>query len=366
MRQLSGQMSFFNSSDILSEERLKTAHNYYLHKKYLNGTFKTKAEIEADLRNAGVDKIYYVLSFGGGTQSTHLFEDHLQRKVHYDFVIMSDTGAEPEFIHNQVKWWQQRQKELGNTTPFIITNHNKMKKGLEEMLFRFLYTNYQSLKLPVFCSKVDENGSEKAVGLLRRQCTEDFKIVPVKQTVRQLILKDLGLESNKIIPKNVAVIIDIGFSLDEINRINGYVGPDFKYMYKAYPLVEANLTTNDSIKFLKDNGFPCKRSRCYLCPFNCEKKEIGMDWTEIIDEEPLSFLKACWFDEMIREVQSAGTKVINSIPYLHHSRKPLKDVYENEYEGLILEYDKELKDWINRGIEHIYSNYLDYTDDISA
>jgi hypothetical protein len=327
------------------------------HEKYKSGVFKTKSELEDMLRANGITKIYYVLSFGAGTQSTHMFEDHLQGKAYYDLIAMADTGAEPDFIKNQVEWWKARKEKLKNKTPFVITTHNSMTGGLEEMLFRYIHADMKWLKLPIYCSKKQEDGSEQAIGIMPRKCTSDFKIVPVKQAIRQFILKDLGLKPNQNVPKNIGVIMDIGFSSDEIKRINGYVGYDYTYMYMSYPLVEQNLSTQDSIDFLTKNKMPKKRSRCYICPFNCNME--GMDWEEIIKEEPLSFLKACWFDDQLRVVQATGTKALESIPYFHFSRKPLQEVFSMDYWILMSMYEAELNQWVADWKAYVTEKYLD-------
>ncbi|MCM3715877.1 hypothetical protein M3202_17625 [Alkalihalobacillus oceani] len=281
-------------------------NDYTQHKKYIQGYFKSKNEIINKLIEDGKDDIYYVLSFGGGTQSAHLLEDHIQGKIHYDFIIFSDTGAEPDFIRKQVDWWKNRLMEKRIDTPFIVTRHSSMHSGLEEMLWRYLETDYERFQMPLYLSKLNENGTEIPAGMTPRQCTIDFKIVPVKQTIRKIILKKYGRMHNQRMPANVAIIQDIGFSYDELNRINMWQSPQYKYIYMAYPLVEQGLTTEESITFLSQNNFPEKRSRCYLCPFNCDMP--GMNWVEIIQEEPLSCLKACYFDRNIREVIKSGRK----------------------------------------------------------
>jgi hypothetical protein len=318
------------------------------HKKYRKRVFKSKKEIEKELINQGKERIYHVLSFGGGTQSTHLLEKHFRGELHYDYIIFSDTGAEPQFIHDQVKWWKDRQRKYQNATPFLTTHHSSMEKGLEEMLMRYIHTDYQRFQMPIYCNTIDEaTGEIKQAGMMPRQCTVDFKIVPVKQTARGLVMKEYGLKYSQKMPDEVAFIIDIGFSYDEIKRINLYQSPQFKYMYLSYPLVEENMTTADSIRFLDDNGFPTRRSRCYLCPFNCSSdRDIGMDWDEIIETEPMSFLKACYFDEALREVQRTGSKIMRSIPYLHYSRTPLVHFYREEYWRIYASYEEEFKGWL--------------------
>lgn len=329
-------------------ELFEEFRDFRLHRKYRDGVFKTKFEIEQDLLDQGKTRIYRVLSFGGGTQSAYLMEQHLRGKIDYDYIIFSDTGAEPQFIHDQVEWWRRRQRELGNQTPFIITHHKSMDRGLEEMLMRYIHTDYQRLQMPIYCSNIDKKtGEEFPAGMMPRQCTVDFKIIPVQQMARRQVLKQLGLNKNKKMPDNVGFIIDIGFSYDEIRRVNTYQSPQYKYMYLAYPLIEENITATESIHFLKENGFPTDRSRCYLCPFQCDRPEVGMDWREVIYSEPLSFLKACYFDEELRRVQKTGTKIMRSIPYLHYSRRPLMEVYQGEYLKFRQLFNREFENWVD-------------------
>lgn len=335
------------------------ARDFRGHKKYMNGTFKSKKEIVEEIKHQGKDEIYHVLSFGGGTQSSYLLEEHFKGNIHYDFIVMSDTGAEPDFIHKQVAWWKQRQKEYGNTTPFIMTHHSKMKYGLEEMLFRYIQTDYQRFQMPVYFNNVDEETGEITQGGIgKRQCTVDFKIQPVKQTVRKEIMKKHGLKPRQRMPKQIGFIIDIGFSYDEIRRISRYESPQYKYMYLAYPLVEMGVTTQDSITYLKNNQLPEKRSRCYFCPFNCDQRDSGMDWKEIIEDEPLSFLKACYFDQELRKAQQTGRKALKSIPYFHYTRKPLGEVYQEDYEWIYPFYEKQLNEWIQEWGEYITKKYI--------
>jgi hypothetical protein len=333
-------------------------NDYTLHKKYIDGTFKTKQEIVEMLKSEGKNDIYYVLSFGGGTQSAHLLEDHLQGKIHYDYIVFSDTGAEPDFIRRQVEWWQKRQKECGNTTPFIVTGHNSMSGGLEEMLWRYIETDYQRFQMPLYFSKLDELGNEISAGMTPRQCTIDFKIIPVKQAVRKKIMEKYGLGPKQRFPSNVAIVQDIGFSFDELNRVNTWQSPQYKYIYMTYPLVEQGLTTKDSIDFLIANNFPEKRSRCYFCPFNCgSDRAIGMDWEEVIQEEPLSFLKACYFDDRLRATLKSGVKRLTSIPYFHYSRKPLTEIFSEEFEVAKEKHGIELDEWLNEWFDYIEKQY---------
>ena len=328
--------------------------------KYKKGMYKPEQELLAEFAKSGKTKVYRVLSFGGGTQSSHLLEEHLKGNIQYDYIIFADTGAEPQFIHDQVEWWRKRMITKGCKTPFIITQHNSMQRGLEEMLFRYMLTNYNRFQMPLFFKIPQDDGTLKNGGMMPRQCTGDFKIIPVQQESRRRIKTELGLKHTQQIPKNVGILMDIGFSYDEVNRIGGWVSHQSKYIYLNYPLVEMGQTTKDSIELLTKSGFPDRRSRCYFCPFNCDKakKDIGMDWDEIIEHEPLSFLKACYFDTQLRKVQSTGAKNMQAVPFFHYARVPLKEVYAEEYKEALQQCASELKWWIAEWHAHIEKKYV--------
>lgn len=343
-----------------SKQLLLLKDDYSQHKKYINGILKTKEEIMEIAHETGRTKIFKVLSFGGGTQSSHLLDLHFKGLIDYDYIVFSDTGAEPQFIHDQVAWWQNKQKEVGNTTPFIVTTHNSMKRGLEEMLMRYIFTDYQRFQMPLYFNKVTEDGEIVKGGLMPRQCTGDFKIIPVQQATRRLIKEKIGLQPRQQMPKDIAIVMDIGFSYDEINRVGGYVSHQSKYIYLAYPLIEMGESTKDSIDYLIENDYPSKRSRCYFCPFNCSgdrARDIGMDWQEIIDTEPLSFLKAVFFDDELRRRQSTGEKNMQSIPYFHFSRTPLKEVYAEDYERIMRSNEGYIDHWKNDWLEFLWNKY---------
>lgn len=334
--------------------------DYREHHKYKKGIFKTKEEIIDIAKSNGKTTIYKVLSFGGGTQSAHLLDAHLRGEIDYDYIVFADTGAEPMFIHDQVEWWKAKQRAVGNTTPFIITHHPSMTRGLEEMLMRYIFTGYQRFQMPLYLNKRTEDGEIVKSGIFPRQCTGDFKIIPVQQAVRKRIKQEYGLTERQQMPNHIAIIMDIGFSIDEINRVGGYVSHQSKYIYLSYPLIERGQTSQDSIQFLKDNKYPEKRSRCYFCPFNCSgetSRNIGMDWEEIIYEEPLSFLKAVFFDEELRKVQATGKKNMKGIPYFHYSRQPLRIVFLDEVIILEEKYKAELEGWRIEWMEYLKEKY---------
>ncbi|GAE47344.1 hypothetical protein [Mesobacillus boroniphilus] len=76
-------------------------NDYRLTKKYREGVFKTRTEILEEMYAKGFEKIYTVLSFGGGTQSAHLMNDMLIGRRKYDMAVFSDTGASRNLSTNR-------------------------------------------------------------------------------------------------------------------------------------------------------------------------------------------------------------------------------------------------------------------------
>lgn len=332
-------------------------NDYTEHKKYTKGRFKSKKEILELAKLEGKTVIYKVLSFGGGVKSAHLLEEHLKGNIDYDFIVFADTGAEPQAIHKQVAWWKKRQKKVGNTTPFIVATHNSMTRGLEEMLMRYIFTDYQRFQMPLYFSKLNEEGEIKPAGMMRKQCTADFKIIPVQQAVRNLIKEELGLRKSQPMPRHIGIVMDLGYGYDELKRVNGHVSHQSKYIYLAYPLIEEGYSTQDSIQYLAQRKLPSKRSRFYFFPYNHTEKEIGVDLEGFFRDEPISFLKACFFDEQLRSVQATGIKNMNSIPFFHRSRKPLVEVYAEQYQVLSVQYETEMKKWTAEWAKYLQKKY---------
>lgn len=274
-------------------------------------------------------QIFRVLSFGGGTQSAWLLDQHVQGHIDYDLIVFADTGAEPQFIHDQVNWWRQRVRDRG--TPFRIVTHHQMTRGLEEMLIRYILTDYNRFQMVAHC---------EGAGMLPRQCTVDYKITPVLREARKTVMGD-----RKTFPDDRAIVVDIGFAADERRRARRNQSVQYKYAWLAYPMIDAGITVEESLRYLRDRGYPDRRSRCYFCPFQSDKKP-GMSWREIIEREPFSFLKACWLDEQIRVAVRSGRKRLTTLPYIHHARRPLAEVYRADYERILTEHGAELLGWI--------------------
>ena len=170
-----------------------------------------------------------VLSMGAGVQTTACLIKYHDK---YDGVIFADTGNEyPEtyfYIRNYLK-------------PFCEAKHipwHTVTNGRSSSLYKDCFDKKQT---PF---------------LRNRQCTREFKLVPIYRLLRKMGAK-----------KNNPITVDIGFSTDEINRLNSSKYAK-QYEIKNYPLLHDKLNRNDCKRIITEYGWPLPvKSGCYFCGF---------------------------------------------------------------------------------------------------
>ena len=156
--------------------------------------------------------------------------------------------------------------------------------------------------IPVFI-----RGSDGATGIMRRQCTADFKVAAIN---RQLSAIRAGRHVEQW----------LGISLDEITRMKT---SDKPWSTFHYPLVEARMTRWDCRRWLADHSIDAPRSACYFCPYHSDD-----EWRYLRDHEPAEFAKAVTFEADLQRVhrESDSARAYRGTPYLHRSMIPLADV----------------------------------------
>jgi 3'-phosphoadenosine 5'-phosphosulfate sulfotransferase (PAPS reductase)/FAD synthetase len=212
-----------------------------------------------------------------------------------DACIFADTGGEPASVYSYLDFLE---KEL----PFPV--HRVMHKdGLTKNIDRAFGEGETLYSLPFH---TDLDGSE---GILGRQCTRQFKLVPIKRKLREL----LGYKKGQRIPAG-ACVQSIGISLDEIQRMKESKD---KWIENVFPLVDLRMRRGDCFEWLKKNGFPePPRSACVYCPYHSDH-----EWRKV-KKDPAAWAESVRIDRLIRD----GTKHHTSKLFLHPSLKPLEDV----------------------------------------
>jgi hypothetical protein len=155
-------------------------------------------------------------------------------------------------------------------------------------------------------------------GMLRRQCTADYKIVPIRKKIRELC----GVKYGKHFPKDKYVEQWIGISTDEIQRMKPARD---KYILNRHPLIEAKMSRQDCIDYLKKENIPLpEKSACIVCPYHNDAY-----WHFMKTERQEEFADAVEFDKNIR----TGSRNVRDKLYLHRSCKPLDEVEFNKKEN---------------------------------
>ena len=238
-----------------------------------------------------------IISLGLRVQSTAMYMmSSLKYIDRADHAIFADPGAELPQTYKILEYLLDWGK-YNNGIPIHVTNERNLYKDLLDG------TNSQGKRfasIPAFT----ENG-----GMIRRQCTGEYKIQPVIKKTRELH----GLKPRQRMPMTE---MWLGISMDEIERAKISQLPRVTY---HYPLIDQRMDRADCIKFFKDKNFPIPpKSSCTFCPYHSNK-----NWKDLKDNHPKEWDKAIKVDKAIRDSSNKGIK---EPIYLHRTCVPLERV----------------------------------------
>jgi len=250
-----------------------------------------------------------VISLGLGTQSTTVYLLSSVGKIERaDHAVFADPGAEHPKTYEMLEWlvaWKFFNKG--------IPIHVEKKSLYDDLMNRQNSTGQRFASIPAF----SDNG-----GMIRRQCTKEYKIDSVIKKIRELH----GLKPRQRMPMTESWI---GISTDEASRMKDSILPR---IINRYPLVELGWNRSDCRHWLKDNNFPLPvKSSCIFCPYQADSR-----WKELQKSEVWE--KAVGVDRAIRNSSKRGIK---EPIYLHRSRMPIEniefglqeDMFDDECEG---------------------------------
>ncbi len=247
-----------------------------------------------------------VVLYGGGTQSTGLILMALNKKYNLtrpDYAVFADTGGEPEFIYDYVDYFQKYCKKKYGFEIFIIRKKGMtLVEKLTTMPKEGRSGKFYISSVPPFYT-LNEDGSK---GMLKRQCTSDYKTHPSDTFINQR--RD----------KKGKVNVWFGMSFDERSRMRIST---VKWKQNEYPLVSNFLIRKQVIDYCKSAGIKQPmRSSCYFCPFHSDRY-----WKWLKKEHIFEFNKACEIEQSIQSIQSTY-QTSKSVPFLHRSCKPLGEI----------------------------------------
>jgi len=259
----------------------------------------------------------HILSLGAGVQSSAmaLMAAKGELEPMPDCAIFADTGAEPWHVYDQVD-------EIQEEVPFpvyTVMHEEGLEKNIKDSL------KGKRMASPPFFTTSGSGG-----GMLRRQCTLEFKINPIQKKIRSL----MGLKKGQRGPKEVSVMLWMGISRDEAHRMKP---SRINWIQNIFPLIDKGMHRYDCLEWMESAGYQKpKKSACYFCPYHDDKT-----WMDMKETDPDSWHMAIEMDTLIRD----GLGRTKENLYLHRSREPLAetdldpnknqfDMFGNECEGL--------------------------------
>lgn len=245
-----------------------------------------------------------VLSLGAGVQSTTLalMAMHGEIGPMPDCAIFADTGAEPATVYDQLAWLQSGQ--LGLPFPIHVVSAGSLK---QEIIDASAGLNGASGRPPFFVKS-----GKGRLGQINRQCTQDYKIDPIRKKQREL----LGFRPRQRIP-DAMVEVWIGISTDETVRAGASWD---NWSVNRYPLLEKGFSRVDCEAWLREHGYPVPaKSACTFCPYRTDR-----EWRAMRDHDPEAWADAVAIDAMVRDMHRHGK--IRGELFVHRSGVPLDQV----------------------------------------
>lgn len=263
-----------------------------------------------------------ILSLGAGVQSSTLalMIEHGELPP-IDAAIFADVKGEPKKVYE----WLEYLKTKITSYPIHVVTWRDLKQDILDAA----KGEYKAFTAP-FYTKNTVTGKK---GLLRRQCTNSYKVQPVIQEIRRL----LGLKKGEKRKAGTQVELLMGISKDEIVRMRKN---QLNYINNVYPLVDKNMTRKDCIEWMEDNFYPTPpRSACTFCPYHSNK-----EWLDIKNGDPEEWKEVVAMDRAIRNQERFKEKnkdqeVIDEI-FLHRSCKPIDEIdFEKEKNKKQLDFE---------------------------
>lgn len=259
-------------------------------------------------------KPLHVISLGAGVQSSTmaLMAAHGEIMPMPDCAIFADTQAEPQSVYSWLDWLEKH-------LPFSVYRVTAGNLGaVEGLKVSKKGTKYARFFVPMYAL------TAKGKAMMLRQCTRDFKVVPIRRKVMSL----LG--------KREIAIQWLGISFDELDRMKD---SQHRRIVNRYPLVDIGMRRRNCLEWMETRGYPTPpRSACVFCPYHTDG-----EWQRLKSEEPEEFAKAAAYEKRQQELVSQSDR-FTGVPFLHASLKPLESVtfvdgrqanlFRNECEGM--------------------------------
>lgn len=253
-----------------------------------------------------------VLSLGAGVQSSTVLLMSCRGDLpRIDAAVFADTQWEPPEVYNNLDWLTVEAAKIG-VPVYRVTAGNLRQHTMEGFVKGSKTQGQRYVTMPLYVL-----GSDGSCGMLKRQCTTEYKIVPIERFIRRELL---GLKPGERAPIN-AVEQWFGISADELRRVR--IAKEH-WKHNIYPLIgiPTKLLNHPYTRLMCEDWlekhYPQRqipRSACLVCPFHTDA-----EWRQI-KQNPKQWADVVASDEAIRFPDGMRGQV-----FLHSARIPLADV----------------------------------------
>lgn len=258
-------------------------------------------------RDPRPEPILRVLNLGAGTQSTAVALMSLDGTLPpIDAAVFADTQWEPDEVYRHLARLRVAFEDA--KVPLLEVTAGDIRADALDPSHRFA-------SMPTYVKNQSKSG-----GINRRQCTNEYKIKPVRKAILGLVAEalDRPMDSWRNLPKGVYVEQVFGISLDEAQRMRS---PRDRWSINSYPLIELGWRRQDTIAYLERNGWSAPRSACIGCPYRSDAS-----WRQLKESSAEEWDDAVRFDRELRIVMKERDSEYAGEMYLHRSLLPLADV----------------------------------------
>ncbi len=258
-----------------------------------------------------------VLSLGWGVQSWTLAAMAALGELDpFDYAIHADTTHEAAATYAHAEKWTPWLEERGVQVVTVLANRPDVVRedwSASILIPAFTITEQPADESPY--AQGERTRLEYKTGQVKRQCTHDWKIMPIRRFIRTKLPRR---------PSPSSVISIQGISLDEFTRMRD---SDVQYIEHSYPLVDRRMTRADCVQWLQERRLDVPvKSACVFCPY----RSLGQ-WKRLKQAGGTDWDKAVAVDTMIRYKRQSGAgkpghEVQRGITlYVHPARKPLPE-----------------------------------------
>lgn len=244
---------------------------------------------------------------GLGVQSTTIFLMANEGLIlPLDHSIFADTQEEPDDVYRHLEWLRT-----------IAQIHSGTAGRLGEDLSRGENSTGQRFAtIPAYTAPRERDGDWKE-GMVRRQCTKEYKVDVVWKIVRQTIM---GLKYRQRWPKGVQITQVFGISWDErIRAVAIEKRVTAEGHIAEFPLIEKHWTRDDCKAWLKDRvPHETPRSACVFCPF-----KRAAEWLKT-KADSKAWARAVEIDRAMRTPGVIVNRGLDQELFLHRSCLPLE------------------------------------------